>query len=270
MKTSILLTVFNRPTQLRLSLDTLLRQDLSSLDYEIVVINDGQEDSTKKVIKEYSNLGFPIHYLFTGHRNKSNLIWRVPGFAYNIALQQCTSDIIVLTNTDVLHLNNTLVDIVKATENDPYALGTLNEIYDDTGILIDYLTLQGLAPTKKLDRIIKQIKQIPDFTRDRAPRADPRDPHLLAVRRKHLMDIGGYDEDFTGYACEDTDLMNRLRDYGCYYNYTHGEAIHLFHGVRTTKRIGKQKEYEHNLELLINRQGRCYRNVNKKWGVPSV
>ena len=264
MRVSILLTVFKRPLQLRISLSTLHQQKLGNLDYEIVVINDGQDDETESIVDEYTKKGLPVRYLFTGQRNNNGPIWRVPGFALNIAIKESSADIIVLTNADVFHLGNTISAVVSITENDPRALGTLKEVYDDNGTLIKYYKKNPI--TDKPQQIIDKIKAIPDHVRDKDPRADPRDPHFLAVRREHLLAIGGYDEDFTGYACEDTDLMDRLCNYGCYFAYTNTEVIHLHHGNKGDLRKNNLRAYNHNLKLLQSRQGQCIRNISREWG----
>lgn len=264
---SILMTVANRPKQLALSLQTLCGQNLNGMDCEIVVIDDGEEGKPRRVAKRFAKKYPFIRYLFTGQRNKKGLTWRAPGFCLNIAIQQCESDIIILTNADVFHLGKTIQPLLDVAKNHPQAIATVEEVYDDDGRLMNYFLHRGEYGSSEMERIVGELKKIPDEVRWKAPRPDPRDPHLWAIRRSHIMDIGGYDEDFTGYACEDTDLAGRLCDSGCYFVYTQSEILHLFHGDRLAKRDENQAAYEYNLDLLNSRRGQIVRNVGRAWGV---
>jgi len=272
METTIFVTVFGRPRYLEISLDSICRQNLGKIDYEILVINDGIEDETQSIVNSFVTRGFPVKYLFTGQRNVGGLAnegtWRVPGFALNIGFRQTSSDIIVLSNSDVYHLGDTLFPIIKAVENDSKAMGTLGKMHDDFGTLVNYLQKERVPDHRDLQKIITGIKAIPLHERKKAPRADPRDPYCMAIRRKHIEAIGAYDEDFTGYAHEDTDLMRRLQAYGCYYVFTQGEAVHLYHGDRGVKMKKQKAAYDYNLALLLKRNGRCYRNQGQAWGTP--
>ena len=262
MSVSVLITTFNRPLHLKVSLESLCRQPLENLDYEIVVINDAIEDDTEEIVSGYVNAGINIKYLFTGQRNKDGLIWRVPGFALNIAIQQSTSDIIVISNCDVYHLGNTLQSVVEATEKFPYTLGTLGKIYKDNGSLINYLTQETLPTSEEINRVLASSNN--DHL------LPPEIPYFLAVQRQHLISIGAYDEDFLGFACEDTDLVDRLCAYGCQYIYSDLAAVHLFHDPGKSRVITGYPAYAYNLHLYNKRKGKCIRNQGQSWGVPEA
>lgn len=262
MKTSILMTTYNRPAHLRHSLASLCRQPLDGC--EIVVINDATEDETASIVEQYARAGVNIRYLFTGQRNTDGCVWRVPGFALNIAIQQSDADIIILTNSDVYHLGDTVAPIVAAVENDLYALGTLGEIHDDDGRLLSCLCE---TPSAKVE-VVSIAKDQPGPREGEALPPNTQMPYFLGVRRLHLLTIRGYDEDFNGYACDDSDLVGRLVSYGCYYTATNTEAVHLFHGRRPAILPPNQAEaFNFNARLQADRRGQIYRNADRPWGV---
>ncbi len=261
---SILLTTFNRPNHLRLSLETLCRQDLEGLAYEIVVINDATEDETESIVSRYAEKGINIKYLFTGQRNKNGLVWRVPGFALNIAIQQSDNEIIVLTGCDTYHLGNTVRSIVSAVEDDPWVLSTVREVYEDYG------NITQRKPSESLEKAIDTIKSVSDEVRDSAPRASNKIPYFLGVHRERLLEIGGYDEDFIGFACEDDDLVSRLQLHGCHYVSTSSEVVHLTHEQLVTKNPTFDPAYAFNLNLFQERQSQVQRNIGRSWGVPTA
>lgn len=254
MKTSILMTTYNRPKHLRHALDSLVRQPLKGC--EIVVINDATEDETADIVKEYASA--PIRYLFTGQRNKDGCIWRVPGFALNIGIQQSDAEIIILTNSDVYHIGDTVAKIIRAVKSKPFTLATLGAIYDDDGRMLERL---GQSPPEE---IVEELKQL-EPEEGNVP--SPEMPYFLGVKREYLLTIGGYDEDLNGYACDDSDLMSRLIACGCRYLRTKTEAVHLFHGRRpAVLPINQEAARNFNARLQEHRRGRVRRNTDRKWG----
>lgn len=263
MAVSILITTFNRPKYLQHSLDSLQKQNLSGIDYEIVVINDAREDETPDIVTAYAKKGLRVNYLFTGQRNSLVVKPRVPGFALNIAIRQSKSEIVVLSNSDVFHIGETIVPIVKVVESNPLALATLSDIYDDNGELLGDLDLGG----HNQHEIISKFQSIPTESRQPRPPADPLMPYCLGLRREHLIAIRGYDEDFIGYACEDVDLTERLCLFGCRYIRTNSEAVHLFHGLRDAHWKERKADIQYNVNLRLSRKGIIQRNLTKDWGV---
>ena len=85
------------------------------------------------------------------------------------------------------------------------------------------------------------------------------------MSRAHFYAIRGYDEDFTGIAFDDNDLVDRLVAYGCKYYQTTAQAIHLFH-PRYVYQVGESPEWHYNRNLYLSRQGRLVRNENREWG----
>jgi len=90
-------------------------------------------------------------------------------------------------------------------------------------------------------------------------------PFFLAMKKQEFVDIGGYDEDFTGTDYDDEDLVMRLLGNGCHHVETEALAIHLWHPrlVMTRERIPR---FEHNKRLFEQRQGVVIRNEGRDWG----
>lgn len=267
MKVSILITTYQRPDHLRWCLESLCRQDLSSWEVEIVVLNDATDgDGTREVVERYAEKG--ARYLFTGQRNANGPIWRVPGFAYNVGIRQTTGDIVVLTSSDIYHLDSTIVPIVVPLLNYWWLLGTVKHVYRDDGSLIEYLRQEGEGPdvADVIDRVCrKRPKFAEKYTAYHVPHPDV--PFLLAVRRDHLEYIRGYDEDFIGYGCEDTDLIERLCSIGCEHVYTDAECVHMFHGeCHLLADLSNNPRWQYNHSLLRRRRGRPQRNCKREWG----
>lgn len=53
MKLSVIVPVYNSAPYLRDCLDSLLNQDLSADDFEIICVNDGSVDDSPSILEEY-------------------------------------------------------------------------------------------------------------------------------------------------------------------------------------------------------------------------
>lgn len=268
MKVSIVLTTYNRSNFLYHALGSISRQDLSGLDLEVLVINDGLHDESESVCL-HSDVaqGLNVRYIHSGKRH--GLYWRCMGYAANVGIRQAYGDVVVLTNSDIYHIGDTIRAVVEGCEQEPMALSTVHQVYDDPGLLIDHLRDNEKLEEGSREAIPEVLEQV-----RRAPRpagfwpCNPDVPFCLAVRREHLMRVGGYDEQMIGSASEDCDLLDRLKAIGCRYRYAQPgvEAIHLYHGRRSIKELEALPGFWHNLNLRRKRKTGAKRNVGRVWG----
>lgn len=267
MRCSILIPCYLRPFYLHHQLVSIARQNLTGLEYEIAVLNDGIEDETAAVVEEWVGKGLNVTYTFTGQRNAAGVVEnRVPGFALNIGIQQSSAAIIILCGVEVYHLGESVRPIIEASTADPDAMATPDRVFDDDGTL--WKCLNTGRPTD-LDHSVDEMVARDSLRREAGdPFISNRYmPYFLAVRRERLLDIGGYDEDFTGIGVEDHDLVNRLMKTGCHYVFTTAQTVHLWHPNIRNSDIFSNPAYLHNLRLFRSRKDMIERNVGRKWGV---
>lgn len=79
---------------------------------------------------------------------------------------------------------------------------------------------------------------------------------VMAVVPEDLSRIGGFDEGFTGYGAEDTDLAFRARDAGCTLRISPAEVFHQHHGVM-------RPPLNHLEDILVN--ARRFRERYEVW-----
>jgi len=256
MKVSLLLPSFKRPDLLDLGLWSISQQ-LISHELEIIVLNDGIKDNTENICKKYRKK-LKIKYIFTGQRNKEEMIWRISGFAINIGVKRATGDIIILSCAEMFHLNNSIDLAVNALiENENYIVTPEYILFDDNRKVLNYLTVE-----KTLD-LPKEIK--PDVTPTALRQTAM--PYFMAFYKKHFITIGGYDEDLTGYAADDNDLTDRLMTLGLIYYYVPSQIIHLYHsGTCDASRHDERPDWTHNFNIYKNRNKLIKRNLNREWG----
>ncbi len=266
MKVSLILASFRRPHLLDFTLRSIESQEFN-YDFEVVVVNDGVEDETQDVCRRHDSLN--IKYVFSGQRNHAGDFYRVAGFANNIGVKQSTGDIIVMSCAEVMHLNQTLNFIVKPLLKQKKFITTPRFMFfDDSGDYTRwvaqkfYLEYNGLWHKYFQDKPM----DLPWFGSKGLHAVKM--PYLMGMWKHEYTGIGGYDEDFTGNACDDNDFTDRLIANGCIYHYTEAQIVHLYHGKTSdAKTHYDDPKWVYNYNLYQERKHVVIRNEGREWGV---
>lgn len=254
-KLSIIITSFQRPELLKWGLVSLLKQKIN-FTYEIIVVNDGLEDDTIKVCKSFTSL--PIKYIHSGTRNKETLKWRVAGFAINIGIKQAMGEKIIITCAEIFHLDTDTVQNTVDNLNDIKNIVITEGLDDTRAVFLNHLReTQGNFANNVYEKRIGILDTL-----------NTKLPFFMGLDRKEIVKIGGYDEDFIGYAYDDADFTDRLLDNGMDFIQLKNRVVHLYH-QRNTNRPGVDNMMDqlyYNKDLYEKRKGIVIRNVNRKWG----
>ena len=265
MKVSLILSSFKRANLLRLGLSSILRFK-PEFPLEILVVNDGLKDDTEMVCNQFREKGLDIKYIFSGQRHMDGIIkWRVSGFALNIGLKQSTGDIIVLSCPEIHHLNNALFTIASTVEISPKGIVIPNHLYFDRAQTVTNYLL-GLTDEQLQSAVVDKDLLVGGHHNDEWSRGNIM-PFCMGIRKSEIMEIGGYDEDFTGYAGDDNDFCERLIAKGLTYVRVAGQVVHLFHeGSNDGQMHENNPDWVYNWNLLKGRRGIIVRNVGREWG----
>ena len=252
MKVSIIIPSYKRCHLLQWGLSSLAQQYIT-VDFETILLNDGIHDETEALAAQYEDK-LNIRYIFTGQRNlNGQMMWRVPGYTLNIGVKKSEGDIIIFCCAEMFHMNNT-IDLITSVYNGPDTdkILAMPIAKDDNGEFLKYIgATNGEANI--------------DVFNSQPPLINVKFPFFLAMRKKEFIDIGGYDEDFTGTDYDDEDLVMRLLDNGCYHVETPAKAVHLWH-PRLTMTRERIPRFQHNKKLFEQRRGVIHRNVGRDWG----
>lgn len=252
---TLIMSTFNRKELLEFGLSSLAKQE-TNYKFEVMVINDGKRtDETKQICNKYSDK-LNINYLFTGHRNKSEIKWRCPGFPLNIGVKKSKSKYIILTSPEIYHLDNRAIEKTMNQLTKRNKSIVIPNGYDDQKSHI----LDAIRDGRKLSM---------NFIINKTQELNTKMPFFFGLDKSHFIKIGGYDEDMIGWAYDDTDLTYRLLRYGCRFVKIDSKIIHLYH-PRHRPGIGKYREmYKYNKEIYESkdRKGVIYSNIGKEWGV---
>ena len=111
---SIIICCYNSEKYLKETIESVINQKYKF--WEIILVNDGSNDSTEKITLDFKNTGFPIIY----HKNTKNL-----GFAKarNIAVKLANYEWIVINDHDDIMMNDKLeIQSKLIKDNDNYKL----------------------------------------------------------------------------------------------------------------------------------------------------
>ena len=260
-KVSLVLTTFKRAELLDLGLYSISLHKYS-FPLEIIVVNDGVEDDTESICKKYRDK-LDIKYFFSGQRNAVKINSRCPAWAINIGVKKSLGNIIILSCPEIWYLNDALNFVVAPllTSNDRIMTTVKQVHFDDRNYLLPHLQANrnNIIPENILSNLVVGTKG------EHAARM----PFLLGLHKQEFLDIGGYDEDFTGYAGDDNDFIYRLLDSGVSQIRTNAEIVHLYHGGSNTNPgfHHDNPAWVHNWNLFTSRRGVIKRNVGRPWGM---
>lgn len=235
MDISILLTTYARPDDCIKCLNTLLPQKTDNV--EILLLDDLHIRSLE-LIDFCDNNG--IKYVFTGIQKGEKPKWRVPGYALNIGAKLSSGKYLILGNAEIYHMSTDTVEQMYKTN------------------IVSYPRLYDQPPRKDINNY-KNFRRL-----------EGRYPFFMGVPKETFFNIGGYDEDFTGYAWEDTDLCYRL-ELVIDHTEVNADAIHLWNPRGTHNRAHApnltNRLYEYNKNLFYSRKGQPIRNIDREWGI---
>lgn len=224
MFTSIITTTHNRNESLKIHLSSITKQ-IVNFEYEILVLDDyfKKEQETVDIVNNFKY----TRYIHTGKTKENKDFWRVPGFALNIGAKLAQGEILTITGCDIelLDVNGyqKIIDVISQKD----CLVTINKVLGE----------KGYRPNRM--------------------------PWFMTMKKQVFIHIGGYDEDFTGIAGEDNDIMDRLMSIRKLVT-SNVNVRHHEHVCPSPEEIKSRRP--HNVKLWKDRKNILVRNVNKDWG----
>lgn len=196
---------------------TLARLMDLTLPDELIVVDDGGEDDTEKIVRDFEMSGVPTEVKYIHNNNPGTTICSL---ARNIGIRAARHDWIITTEPELVYVT----DIVAQ-------FGFLQGEFPDQVISAGHVTFapDGWDPSQSPELMLTDTEPPADWERAIGWVA----PHTALYKKEWLEAIGGWDETFPGrWGWDDTDLLTRLRISG------HGqyigldlEAIHQWHGL---------------------------------------
>lgn len=235
---SIIISTYNWPHALQLSLNSLLKQTI--LPSEIIIADDGSTDETKKVVLDFSKkTSIPVIHCWQEDKGFRLSLIR------NKALANCNYEYVIQIDGDIICHQKFIEDHLYYSEKGYFLCGrrckleiedTTKSIETNTLVLTSKsLNSNKLHYKKRISLIFKILKSnlINPLIKTGVQGCN------MSFWLEDVTAINGYNNDFEGWGKEDDELVLRLNRYGLKRRTLKFGAIayHLMHEARDLKNL---------------------------------
>lgn len=247
MKAAVILTTYNRPDALLAALEGYLDQD--TRDFELLVADDGSGAETRAVIERYSGRApFPVHHLWQEDRG-----FRA-GAARNRALARTNAEYVIFSDGDCVP-PSFFVSRHLALAQPRYFLSGNRVLLSDAftaqvlerGLPIHrWSTARWIAAWLRRDvnRALPLLRLPNGAFRTRSDeRWEGIKTCNFSAWRVDLVSANGFDERYSGWGLEDSDLVIRLLHAGVRHKSARFAApvFHLWHRDNDRARLAENR-----------------------------
>jgi glycosyltransferase involved in cell wall biosynthesis len=230
IQSSLIIATYNWPAALELCLMSVMEQ--SCMPTEIIIADDGSGNNTKLVVEKYQKL-FTVPLIHLWHKDDGFKLAQIRNKAAAIA-----KDYIIQIDGDLILHKDFISNHLSAAVPGKFICGSRvilnNEItaklinerpgknrfgFFNKGISNRFNSLY----LKNLSNLINNIKEQNNLESIRGCN--------MSYWRKDFIAVNGYNEDFTGWGREDSDLVIRFTKYGLKRRFFKFQGIvyHLYH-----------------------------------------
>lgn len=232
MDLAVILTTYNRPDALAAVLDGYREQ--ADREFEVIVADDGSTGDTQQVVEEYARRGpFPLRHVW-----QEDLGFRA-GAARNRALAATRADYVIFSDGDCVPPPEFVGRHRALAEPEHFVAGNrilLSERFTERVLrqriaIHRWRHVQWIAAWVRGDvNRLLPLLALPDGPfRKREPRRwEGVKTCNLAAWREDLECVNGFDESYSGWGLEDSDLVIRLARAGVMHK-SGRFAVPLFH-----------------------------------------
>lgn len=231
MKVSLIITTYNWPEALKLTLKSALKQ--SRLPDEIIVADDGSTDSTKKCIQEISKTS-PIPIIHSWQEDRGFRL----AMSRNRAIAKAIGDYIIVIDGDLILHYNFIQDHINFSEKKTFIQG--GRVLLGKSLSLSLIKGESIQPSF-FSKDIKNRKNslyFPFLSKIFSFKTNS----LKAIKgcnfslfKEDILKVNGFDNSFIGWGREDSEFAVRLLNSGILRKNLKfaGIAYHLYHKENT-------------------------------------
>lgn len=202
IKVSIVIPTFNRCESVKHVLTALTAQTYSDEDFEVIVSIDGSEDDTRRMVEQFDS-PYTLRSIWEPNNGRAA--------ACNRGIRAANGDVIILLDDD-MEPSPRLVEahyLAHSSASNFGIIGASPIVIDESSTLAArYIASEFNSRQEKMADIGYNF-QIWDFYSGN-----------FSIRRKIVLDAGGYNESFKRYGYEDIELAYRLIQSGVEFVYS--------------------------------------------------
>ncbi|MES2430399.1 MAG: glycosyltransferase family 2 protein [Bacteroidota bacterium] len=207
---SLIISTYNRPDALELILLSVLKQTV--LPHEVIIADDGSRQETQQLIEQYK-ASFPLPLVHVWHEDAGFRLSVIK----NKAVAKATSDYVIFIDGDLVIHRNFIEDYSKNIKPNSILVasrvflseGYTKELLSDknASVIINNKTVEkNKIASYRIPWLHHLIKGSQTYKGARGG--------LMGVFKSDFVKVNGFDESFTGWGREDSDLYVRLLNTG--------------------------------------------------------
>lgn len=226
---SIIIPTFNRSEILVKALLSLFAQDYDCKKFEILIVDDGSTDDTKKLVSSLKNKNssFDIKYFY--QKNKG------PAAARNIAIKESRGEIILILNDDTISASNLVskhIKFHKKFSNEKYGLLGFVTWSPELTITPFMKWLEEGGPQTNYGKLEGNKAEWWHFWTCN-----------ISLKKSFIQKIGDFDESFPYAAWEDIEYGYRMGLQGLKLVYDQTAIGYHYHPTSLRSMVNKMKEH---------------------------
>lgn len=229
---AVVASTFERPSHLRMCLESIAAQrDVSHL-IEVIVTDDGSRDGTLAMVADFSTR-VPFRVACTTHRHEGFRLAR----CRNEGAAAATADVFLFTDGDCLLPPGTLAAYMEAIGPRRIAGGDCWRLDEaatrglgrDAVRSLAYLAAVSADERRRMARKASRARLYQVLRVPMRPRLCG---NAIGITRADFADLNGFDEGFVGWGLEDRDLQRRAERLGIRVRSLHHRPfVHQWHPV---------------------------------------
>lgn len=240
MKTSVILTTYNRPDALLKVLEGLRHQ--TRIPGEVIVADDGSGLETLEMLSAF-RMGSPYPLFHVRQEDRGFRVARIR----NKAILKSTGDYIVLLDGDCIPEKHFIEDHLCLSEKGFFFQGKRILISKRLSDDFTHETVSGAPVSYIFSRDISNshhLIRLPFFPSFSSTRLSGIRSCNMGFFREDIFAVNGFNENFTGWGREDSELAVRFYHYGLKRKEQPFRAIcfHLWHPENPRERLSLNDE----------------------------
>jgi glycosyltransferase involved in cell wall biosynthesis len=242
VKTSIVITAYNRSKLLRSSLESFRRQRFK--EYEVIVVDDSDNAEDQKATENVCAEFNVEKYIFMNR--PATFEFRNPALPLNVGIKAAVGEVLIIQNAECKHVSD--------------------EVIYNLSCQVNYFTAVFASVSSR--------EPNGDFKEWYTHSVHKRYPYFFcgAVSAKLMNLIRGFDEDYKFLGYDDNDMADRLRSELVEMKFDDGIEVHhqwhppsFHHDRKTNMALYAQKKAAMEMGKLTT-----IRNLGRDWGVLSA
>lgn len=242
MSTSLVLSTYNWAEALELVLKSIQTQ--TRLPDEVIIADDGSKEETKQIIGKFIE-NFPNPVVHVWHEDLGNR----KAIIMNKAIAKATSDYIISIDGDVILHPNFVEDHLAIAEKNTYLYGSrvniqqskLQELFENKTIHFHFFSkgIKKRGRTLRIPFLAKNQKKHTDYS------SKMRGCNF-SFWRNDFIKVNGYNEEFSGWGREDSELVLRMHNAGIFAKRLKfaGIVYHIYHREQSKEFLDRNDQIQ--------------------------